>query len=91
MNRRLDVINIGDLTALNVLTNVHSLYRGTHLEMKQVQSRRAKKVEISAADTSQEIHLETDGELPGKLPVTYEIVPNALRVRVPPGGYSIGQ
>ena len=78
-----DVINIGDLTALNVLTNVHSLYRGTHLGMKQVHSRRAKKIEISAHDPSQVVHLETDGELPGKLPVTYEIVPSALRVRVP--------
>jgi diacylglycerol kinase family enzyme len=64
----LDVINIGDLTALRVLTNVHSLYRGTHLDMKQVHSRRAKKVEISAADASQEMHLETDGELPAASP-----------------------
>lgn len=79
----LDVINIGDLTALNVLTNVHSLYRGTHLDMKQVHSRRAKKVQVAAADASQAIHLETDGELPGRLPVTYEIVPSALRVRIP--------
>ena len=79
----LDVINIGDLSTLRVLTNVHSLYRGTHLDMKEVQSTRAKKIEITAFDDSQEIHLETDGELPGKLPAAYEIVPNALRVRFP--------
>jgi diacylglycerol kinase family enzyme len=81
-----DVINIGDLSTLRVLTNVHSLYRGTHLDMKEVHSTRAKKIEITAADSSQEIHLETDGELPGKLPATYEVIPNALRVRVPAGG-----
>jgi YegS/Rv2252/BmrU family lipid kinase len=80
-----DVINIGDLTTLRVLANVHSLYRGTHLDMKEVQSRRARKIEITSADTSQEVHLETDGELPGRLPVTYEIQPAALRVRVPRG------
>jgi len=79
----LDIVNIGDLSTLRVLTNVHSLYRGTHLDMKEVHSTRAKKIEITAADSSQEIHLETDGELPGKLPVTYQVVPNALRVRIP--------
>lgn len=30
-----------------------------------------------------EIHLETDGELPGKLPAVFEVAPKALRVRVP--------
>ena len=79
----LDIINIGDLTTTRVLTNVHSLYRGTHLNMKEVHSRRARKVEISTPDASREIHLETDGELPGRLPVTYEIVRNALRIRFP--------
>jgi diacylglycerol kinase (ATP) len=78
-----DVINIGDLTALSVMTNVRSLYRGTHVEMKEVQTRRAKKIEIKAVHGSDPIHLETDGELPGRLPATYEILPAALRVRVP--------
>ena len=44
--------------------------------------KRAKRIEISAADNV-EIHLETDGELPGKLPAVYEIVPKALKIRVP--------
>jgi diacylglycerol kinase family enzyme len=78
-----DVINIGDLTTIRVLTNVHSLYRGTHLDMKEVLSRRAKRIEIRPSDPSNDIHLETDGELPGRLPVTYELIPNALRLRVP--------
>lgn len=80
---QLDVINIGDLTTMRVLSNVHSLYRGTHLNMKEVHSRRAKRIEIRPSDPSNDIHLETDGELPGRLPVAYEIIPNALRLRVP--------
>ncbi len=43
----------------------------------------AKRVEIRPADPNAEILIETDGELPGKLPAVYEIVPNALRLRVP--------
>ena len=79
----LDVVNIGDLSTAKVLANAYSLYRGTHLDMDEVQSTLAKRIEITAADPSQEILLETDGELPGKLPAVYEVIPNALRVRVP--------
>ena len=34
---------------------------------------------------SADIHLETDGELPGKLPATYEIIPKALSEFAFPG------
>jgi diacylglycerol kinase family enzyme len=51
----------------------------------EVKVARARKIEISSADTSREVHIETDGELPGRLPAVYEVVPNALRVRMPTG------
>ncbi len=79
----LDVVNIGDIGALKIIFNAHTLYRGTHHGLQEVNGSTAKKIEISAADPSQEVRIETDGELPGKLPANYEIVPNALRVRVP--------
>ena len=77
-----DVINIGDLSTMKILLNAHTLYRGTHLNLPEVKSRLAKRIEIRAAGDT-EIHLETDGELPGKLPAIFEIVPKALKVRVP--------
>ena len=77
-----DVINIGDLGTIKILLNAYTLYRGTHIELPEVKSKRAKRIEVRAAVDDHEIHLETDGELPGKLPAVYEIVPNALRVRV---------
>lgn len=80
-----DVVNIGDLGTAKILLNAYSIYRGTHEEIPEVKSTRASRVEISAADPSKTILLETDGELPGKLPATYEIGPSALRVRVPKG------
>lgn len=79
----LDVVNIGDIGTAKIIINAYSLYRGTHNRLDEVKSTLARKVEISAADPASEILLETDGEMPGKLPATYEIVPNALRVRVP--------
>lgn len=78
-----DVINIGDIKTAKILLNAYKLYNGSHLALKEVKSTLASKIEVSPADKNQIILLETDGELPGKLPAIYEIVPNALKVRVP--------
>ena len=78
----LDVVNIGDMSTARIVLNAYSLYRGTHLEMTEVKSTLAKRIEISAVETPREILIEIDGEMPGKLPATYEIVPNAIRVRI---------
>jgi len=78
-----DVVNIGDISTAKIILNAYTLYRGTHTDLKEVKSTLAKRIEVSALDPSHEILLETDGELPGKLPATYEIIPNALRIRVP--------
>jgi YegS/Rv2252/BmrU family lipid kinase len=79
----LDVINIGDISTARVLLHGYTLYRGTHERLSEVNTKRARRIEISAADPEEEILLETDGELPGKLPAIYEIIPDALHVRVP--------
>lgn len=79
----LDVVNIGDIGTARIIAKAHTLYRGTHYELKEVQDTLARRIEVSAADPMQEIHIETDGELPGRLPAVYEVVPAALRVRVP--------
>lgn len=78
----LDVVNIGDIGTAKILLNAHTLYRGTHFDLKEVKGKLASRIEISPADDSTEIHIETDGELPGKLPAIYDVVPSALRVRV---------
>jgi diacylglycerol kinase (ATP) len=79
----LDIVNIGDISTARLLLNAHTLYRGTLGDLAEVRVTRAQRIEISSADPSREIHIETDGELPGKLPAVYEIVPKALRVRLP--------
>ncbi|MDT4897186.1 MAG: hypothetical protein QOH25_2263 [Acidobacteriota bacterium] len=80
---RFDVITIGDLGALKILANAHKLYRGTHLEMEQVQQTHARVVTARPARKSEEVMIEIDGELPGRLPATFEILPKALCVRCP--------
>ncbi len=77
-----DVVNIGDIKTVKILLNGYRLYGGSHLDMKEVKTTLARKIEVSPMN-SEEIHIEVDGELPGKLPAVFEIVPNALKVRVP--------
>ena len=79
----LDVINIGDIRTAKVLLNAYTLYNGSHLALDEVKSTLAKRIEARPINDSAEIHIEIDGELPGKLPAVYEVVPNALRIRVP--------
>ena len=79
----LDVINIGDIKTAKILLNAYKLYNGSHLSLKEVKSTLAKRIEVESVDKNQTIFIETDGELPGKLPAVYEIIPNALKVRVP--------
>ncbi len=60
-----DIVNIGDLSTAKILLNAHTLYRGTHTDLKKEvkENTLAKKIEVSAYDPSVEILLETDGEL----------------------------
>lgn len=80
---RLDVINIGDMKSAKIILNVHQLYRGTHLSLDEVKARSAKRVEARPFDDGEEVPIEVDGELPGKLPATFEIIPSALKLRMP--------
>jgi YegS/Rv2252/BmrU family lipid kinase len=77
-----DVVNIGDIKTVKILLNAYKLYGGSHLNLREVKATRARKIEVSPVN-NEEIHLEVDGELPGKLPATFEILPKALRIRVP--------
>ena len=79
----LDVINIGDITTAKILLNAYKLYNGSHLSLDEVKSTLAKRIEVKPADKTQTVFIEADGELPGKLPAVYEVVPNALKIRVP--------
>jgi diacylglycerol kinase (ATP) len=78
-----DVISIGDLGAARIMTNAPRLYTGMHLSMRQVNHTLAKKVLARAADKDSIVLLDIDGEMPGRLPATFQILPGALKVRCP--------
>ena len=79
---KFDVIGVGDLSTLKLFTSAPRVYLGSHLSMPEVSHTLARKVTVRPPDRTSEISLEVDGELPGRLPATFQIIPEALRVRV---------
>jgi diacylglycerol kinase (ATP) len=80
---RFDIITIGDLGALKILANAPRLYLGKHLNMEQVHHQLAARLTARPAKRDAIVLIEVDGELPGRLPATFEILPRSLRVRCP--------
>jgi diacylglycerol kinase (ATP) len=76
-----DVVLIGDVDKLDFLTTAPKLYSGRYLSHPKVEPLRSATVVIDAAGP---LPLEVDGEPIGTTPARFEIVPAALRLRVPP-------
>jgi diacylglycerol kinase family enzyme len=79
----LDIVNIGDISTAKIILNSYTLYNGTHLTLSEVKTRLARRVTARPMNDEDVVRIEVDGELLGRLPATWEVVPNALRVRIP--------
>jgi diacylglycerol kinase (ATP) len=78
-----DVLILGDLSKADLARNLHKTYRGTHLSHPKVEVLRGTLVSIEAEEP---LPIQLDGEQPGTTPVQFELIPGALRLRVPPRG-----
>jgi diacylglycerol kinase (ATP) len=78
---KFDIVGVGDLSALKIFTSAPRVYLGSHLSMPEVSHALARKITVRPSERDSEVALEIDGELPGKLPATFQIIPEALRVR----------
>ncbi len=77
---RFDVLLLGDLTKRDLLLTLPKTYRGKHLPHPKAELLHGTTVTV---DASEPLPVELDGEQPGTTPVRFELVPRALRVRVP--------
>ena len=75
-----DVVLIGDITKRDFVTTAPKIYKGTYLEHPKVELLRSRAVSV---DAPERLPIELDGEQVGTTPARFEIVPAALRVRVP--------
>jgi diacylglycerol kinase (ATP) len=79
---KFDIVGIGDLSAVKIFTSAPRVYTGSHLSMPEVSHALSRKITVRPSDRAIQVALEIDGELPGRLPAVFQIVPEALRVRV---------
>jgi diacylglycerol kinase (ATP) len=75
-----DVLLIGDVTKTELVRVMPKIYRGTHLPHPKGEVLRGGTVTI---DAEEPLPVQLDGEQPGTTPVRLEIVPAAIRLRVP--------
>jgi YegS/Rv2252/BmrU family lipid kinase len=75
-----DVLLIGDVTKRDLLFVLPKTYRGKHLPHPRLEMLRGRVVTV---DADEPLPIELDGEQPGTTPARFEVVPRALRLRVP--------
>jgi diacylglycerol kinase family enzyme len=77
-----DVVMIGEISSTKILANSYKLYAGTHSDVAEVHQVKAERIVVNPV-SDEKIRFEIDGELPGFLPATFEIIPQALKIRLP--------
>ena len=75
-----DVLALGHLTKRDLALTLPKAYSGRHLPHPKAELLRGR---VVAVDAEQPLPLQLDGEQPGTTPVRFELVPDALRLRVP--------
>jgi YegS/Rv2252/BmrU family lipid kinase len=74
-----DVVTIGDVGVGTMIRHTSKIYSGTHIALPFVRVERARRV-IAESTRGEEVLLDVDGEQPGRLPATFELLPGAVRV-----------
>jgi len=75
-----DVLLIGDVTKRDLVMTMPKIFRGTHLPHPRAELLRGSQVSVDAPEP---LPIQLDGEQPGTTPVRFELVREALRLRVP--------
>ena len=78
----LDVVVVGDVGRLELLTHVPRALFGRHLDHPKVTARRGRSVVLAAAEP---VPVQSDGEVAGQLPAEFDVLPGALKLLAGPG------
>ncbi len=74
----LDALLIGDVTKADFVATFPKIYRGRHLDHPKIEHLRGRRITVESASP---LPVALDGEQPGTTPATFEVVPQALRLR----------
>ncbi|CCF18296.1 conserved hypothetical protein [Pseudorhizobium banfieldiae] len=77
-----DIVTLQHTSKLALLRNLLLVYSGGHRDHPAISIRRGRRIRVEPLDgQSEPVLLDLDGEAPGRLPATYEILPQALALR----------
>jgi len=76
-----DVTVLHDVPIPTLLRHVHRFYLGTHPSLNGVSTYRGCRLTVEPLDDRRPVWVEADGEALGKLPMTVEVAPQALRMQ----------
>ncbi|KAL8143298.1 hypothetical protein V2J09_016330 [Rumex salicifolius] len=76
----LEVVILEDFKWYDFILQLHRLYNGTHLSIKNVTSRSAHSIEVEEINGAAEIYIQSDGEHLGFLPRKLCILPNVIQM-----------
>ena len=79
-----DVVLVKGMKVLEFFRNVWKIYTGTHLSHPKISLIRGKKIAVVSEKEEDEVLIEVDGEQVGRLPATFEIIPQNILVKGQP-------
>lgn len=79
-----DVVFVGPMGRLRLLRGLSRFRAGTHLELPEVRTWKVRSLVVKAESPDELV--EADGDIVGRLPARYDILPSALRVMIPASG-----
>jgi YegS/Rv2252/BmrU family lipid kinase len=77
---RLDFMHTHNLTRLNILKELPRVRRGLHLENPNIEIQQVQRVRVETIDANDSLMVEADGNLRGRTPAEFRVIPKALRV-----------
>ncbi|HZT58634.1 MAG TPA: diacylglycerol kinase family protein [Pyrinomonadaceae bacterium] len=78
----LDVVTVCRLSRLGLLRELARVHRGGHLANPEVKLGRGTHVRVETLDEADSLAVEADGDVRGRTPVEFRVMPAALRVVV---------
>ena len=77
-----DVVIMADTGLRDLLGGEGDIYKGTHIQNPKVTATRSRTLLALPVNEDAQVLLDIDGEAPGRLPASFEILPGALKLRV---------
>ncbi|MFA6243806.1 MAG: glycerol-3-phosphate dehydrogenase C-terminal domain-containing protein, partial [Candidatus Hydrogenedentales bacterium] len=75
------VVILADIGKFQFLRNINKVYRGEHLNIPNVCVVTGRKIVATPINSARQVLLDIDGEAPGRLPATFELLPQAIYLR----------